>query len=138
MTRPRATVSALAACCALSCCFGSPLPANAQQWPNVELSPPLIVRGQAPAVQGQGPVVYFDQDPTRAIVGPPPPGTQMVQPGYGMGGSDLSPMFCNKYVGIFGEFLYLHPRGVDVPFAVPQDGTGAIGTTPVGPVATAD
>ena len=91
------------------------------------------------AQPGQAPVVYFDQDPTRAIVGPPPPGTQMVgQPGYGMGGDNLSPMFCNKYVGVFGEFLYLHPRGADVPFAVPQDGTGAIGTTPVGPVAVAD
>ena len=41
-------------------------------------------------------------------------------------------------LGIFGEFLYLKPRGVDIPFAVPQDGLVIPGATPVGPVANVD
>ena len=47
-------------------------------------------------------------------------------------------MGSSQYLGVFGEFLYLNPRGADVPFAVPQDGTGGIGTVPVGAVSTAD
>ncbi len=131
------SITSTAICCALVGCLGLSSAAVAQQWQDVELAPPLVVRGQAP--MAQAPVVYFDQDPTRAMIGPPPPGTQMAgQPAYGMASDNLSPMFFNKYVGVFGEFLYLHPRGADVPFAVPQDGTGAIGTTPAGPVAVAD
>ncbi|MEX0936604.1 MAG: Lpg1974 family pore-forming outer membrane protein [Pirellulales bacterium] len=38
---------------------------------------------------------------------------------------------------VFGEFLYLKPRGADVAFAVPQDGLGA-GAVPMGEIAMAE
>lgn len=41
-------------------------------------------------------------------------------------------------IGIFGEFLYLKPRDVDIPFAVPQDGLLIPGASPVGAVANVD
>lgn len=37
--------------------------------------------------------------------------------------------------GIFGEYLYLRPRGVNVPYALPQDGIGFLGSVPLGDVA---
>jgi hypothetical protein len=40
--------------------------------------------------------------------------------------------------GIFAEFLYLNPRDLAVPFALPQDSLGLPGSVPVGPVANAD
>jgi hypothetical protein len=41
---------------------------------------------------------------------------------------------CLHQSGGFGEVLYLTPRGIDLAYAVPQDGIGGIGTVPVGPV----
>ncbi len=38
---------------------------------------------------------------------------------------------------VFGEFLYLKPRGADVPFGVPQNGLAIPGAVPVGRVASA-
>lgn len=40
--------------------------------------------------------------------------------------------------GIFGEFLYLHPTGADVPHAQQQDGTGGAGTVPFGIIGQTD
>jgi hypothetical protein len=58
--------------------------------------------------------------------------------GYGATSTALYPcgMGSSQYIGGFGEFLYLHPRGADVAFGVPQDGTG-LGGVPVGEVGTA-
>ena len=41
-------------------------------------------------------------------------------------------------IGIFGEVLYLNVRDAEVPFAVPQDGIGLPGTTPMGPVSSVE
>lgn len=38
---------------------------------------------------------------------------------------------------VFGEFLYLHPRGADVPYGVVQDGLGFPGSAPMGGVGNA-
>jgi hypothetical protein len=40
--------------------------------------------------------------------------------------------------GIFGEFLFLHPTGADVPHAQQQDGTGGAGTVPFGIIGQTD
>ena len=115
------------------------------QWE--EIAP--IIRGQNYAAPnfagqqgyvGQPPVVYFDQDPSTAIMGPPPAGTPgQVMGGYGATNANCVPMGMgsSQYIGVFGEFLYLHPRGADVAFGVPQDGTGGLGTVPVGEVGIA-
>jgi hypothetical protein len=39
---------------------------------------------------------------------------------------------------IFGEYLYLHPTGVDMAHAIQQNGTGGSGTTPEGRVGVVD
>ena len=46
----------------------------AQQWPDIELDRAPIIRGQN--YVGQPPVVYFDQDPSTAVLGPVPAGMQ--------------------------------------------------------------
>ena len=116
-----------------------PVAGSAQQWPAVEIELAPIVRGQDRVAQA--PIVYFDQDPNTAVLGPVPAGAPTSpMAGYGAaGGGNMLPMgFNNQYLGVFGEFLYLHPRGADVSYAVPQDGTGGIGTVPTGEVAVAN
>jgi hypothetical protein len=39
---------------------------------------------------------------------------------------------------VFGEFLYLHPTGVDMAYAIQQNGVGGPGTTPEGRVGVVD
>jgi hypothetical protein len=45
---------------------------------------------------------------------------------------------CLHRTGVFGEFLYLSPRNIDLAYAVPQDGIGGIGTVPIGEVGVLD
>jgi hypothetical protein len=81
---------------------------------------PMMVpqQGMQPTpMYGQGP---FGQQPAGA----------MQQPGVAMA-------VLGKF-SVFGEFLYLQPRGTDVAFAVPQDGLAVAGAVPVGPVANTD
>ena len=40
--------------------------------------------------------------------------------------------------GVFGEFIYWQPRGVDVAYAVPQNGLLVAGATPIGPASVVD
>jgi hypothetical protein len=40
--------------------------------------------------------------------------------------------------GVFGEYLYLHARDVDLAYAIPLSGIAAQGSVPVGPVGVAD
>ncbi len=39
---------------------------------------------------------------------------------------------------VFGEYLYLHPTGIDMAHAIQQNGTGGAGTTPEGRVGVVD
>jgi hypothetical protein len=43
---------------------------------------------------------------------------------------------CVHRTGAFGEYLFLQARGVDLAYAVPQDGIGGLGTVPIGRVGT--
>jgi hypothetical protein len=45
---------------------------------------------------------------------------------------------CLHRTGGFAEYLHWQVRGIDMAYAVPQDGIGGAGTTPMGEVGTAD
>jgi hypothetical protein len=47
----------------------------------------------------------------------------------------LVPRWDPYHIGVYGEFLYLTARNVDVSYAVPQDGLLIAGAAPMGPVA---
>jgi hypothetical protein len=126
-----------------------------QEWPNVELDRAPTLR-EKPVIRGQNfgsspPVVYFDQDPSVAIM-PAPDGMQGSQTmgysgmnnvgmpgpaGYAPQNGYMLPhcMGSSQYIGVFGEFLYLNPRNADVAFGIPQDGVnpvGAVGIADIG------
>jgi len=48
------------------------------------------------------------------------------------------PDFWEHRTGAFGEFLYLHPTGIDMAHAIQQNGTGGAGTVPAGRVGVTD
>ena len=45
---------------------------------------------------------------------------------------------CLHRSGVFADYLYWQVRDVDMPYAVPQDGIGGVGTVPVGEVGVLD
>jgi hypothetical protein len=45
---------------------------------------------------------------------------------------------CLHRSSVFAEFLYWDVRGIDMPYAVPQNGIGGAGTVPIGDVHTAN
>ncbi|MBX9787590.1 MAG: hypothetical protein K2Y37_01615 [Pirellulales bacterium] len=94
--------------------------------PGAEPVPPPYSTYTAPAQLGYGP-------PPPGAYGPPPSGGAFFSPA--AWGQPGCPAHCGpKYgVSMFGDFLYLSPRGVAVPFAVPTDGIGFVGTVPKGP-----
>jgi hypothetical protein len=109
------------------------------------LSPGWIIRGQGPAppqmrvAQGMmpqpdpydSPTPVYTTGPNGAVCLPPMDPYSACPP----------PVSCPWqpfHFGVFGEFIYLHPRNNDVQFAVPQDGIVALGSVPTGPVGVAD
>jgi hypothetical protein len=48
------------------------------------------------------------------------------------------PALWEHRTSIFAEYLYLHPRGIDLAHATQQDGTGGAGTVPFGRVGVLD
>jgi hypothetical protein len=107
----------------------------------------LIVRAQSPAPTqmrlAQTLVPQPDTYYSTNGVCPPncPPGGAVCLPPMDPYNACPPPVNCPWqpfHVGLFGEFLYLQPRNVDVPFGVPQNGIGVPGSVPVGPVGVAD
>lgn len=47
-------------------------------------------------------------------------------------------VYCGHKSGVFADFLLLQPRGIDMPYAIPQNGIDPAVAVPVGPVGVAD
>jgi len=121
---------------------------------------PLAANGQEEIVTPDGPMswigpdgaIHLDEIPGQAFVQDPMMPTVMGAPNLVPGNACLPgcPIqsvdcyACNACVvpphrhSIFGEFLFLHPTGVDMTHAQQQNGTGGAGTTPFGAIGTTD
>ncbi|HEY2894548.1 MAG TPA: hypothetical protein VGJ16_10060, partial [Pirellulales bacterium] len=107
----------------------------------------VVIRGQSPAPT-QLRVAQTLAQPDGYYTGPSAPYTQPCPPGsavclppmdpYSACPPPVSSPWHECHFGVFGEVLYLQPRNADVAFAVPQNGLGVPGSTPIGPVAVAD
>jgi len=86
---------------------------------------PQYMSGEAEMAYGPPPGAY----------GPPPQGGAFAPAAWGQPGclAHCGPKFG---VSMFGDFLYLSPRGVGVPFASPTDGIGQFGSVPMGATGT--
>lgn len=99
--------------------------------PAIQLTEPnLLETQQIQLVSAESDYVYLPEGASPEVVVP-----------YDSGAAEdcfTQPQQRSARFGIFGDFLYLSPRDANIPFAVPQDGIGFAGATPMGQVATVD
>lgn len=97
----------------------------------------------APPYSSNYPIPQYMSGETEMMYGPPPGSYGPPQQGGGyfapaVWGQPGCLAHCGPKFGVsmFGDFLYLSPRGIAVPFASPTDGIGQFGSVPMGATGT--
>ncbi len=105
------------------------------QSPETRLPPPQLRVAQGTAIMGDPCFPTAECPPTMQYQ--PQPYAPVLDPYANVPPQGTSPWHSTHF-GVFGEYLYLQSRNVDIPYAVPQNALLIPGATPIGPVAVAD